>query len=139
MTMDKQKEREYFQEKLKDLLASRRYSQADLARGLGIRPATIWTWVSGDIMPRPTSILKICDFLHVPDDYFKYKEESIPDVQVEEIPAAETNSQAEIGKQDIVYDLYDIIVKGPCYYKGKKLEDKDRFDILLFIDHTINH
>lgn len=58
-----------FSERLLEELNYVGYSQADLARFLGVRQSTVQTWIQRGSIPAADTALKIADFLNVSLEY----------------------------------------------------------------------
>lgn len=74
-----------FSDRLLDELTYYGYSQADLARHLGVRQSTVQTWIQRGSIPAADTALRIADFLNVSLEYLvtgKLPESKKPKIEI---------------------------------------------------------
>jgi len=59
-----------FSERLKEAMALRDVSQAELSRAIGKTQGAICNWVSGNRQPSLDNLKEICEYFNIPADYF---------------------------------------------------------------------
>jgi transcriptional regulator with XRE-family HTH domain len=87
--------------RIHDRREAKKISQSQLAKLVGITPATIWNWETKGTHPRPETLAKVAAVLEVSEDFLSSAQEEktyAPPTRKGSVPKVIENAKAEISE-----------------------------------------
>lgn len=88
--------KELFGYNLRNQLDAKRRTQADLARFMKTTPATVSRWISGESLPRPEKMERICTFLSCAVEDLMTDHTKVMDLAPEDVLAEELSERPRL-------------------------------------------
>jgi transcriptional regulator with XRE-family HTH domain len=95
--------------RIRDCRESKKISQSELAKLVGLSPAAIWNWESKGRVPRRKTLARVADALKVSEEYLSEGSESVEppsaDVLTDIARSDHSRSHSEPGSETIAAEL----------------------------------
>lgn len=88
--------RQIFATNLRNRLAAKRWSQADLSRAVGASQTSVSLWINAEVLPRPNMVKKICQFLGCSSDDLMTDQSKTVELAPEDVIASEIRDNPKL-------------------------------------------